>query len=286
MTVLAWRPSVTVVIPTLNAEASLEEVLTAIESQRHVDALEILVIDSASTDATERIVRSHPGVRFVGIDRAEFGHGRTRQRAAELATGDVVAYLTQDATPESPRWLCSLVTELADESVAGVFGRQLPRPGCVPIIRYDIERVFANPPLGFYSDANSAARRATLLGPVPYADVDFSEDFRFAADAAAVGLETRYAPTAAVWHSNDIKLGEYAGRMRAEARGHAMAGTPLPRYSWFGAMGRAVIGALREEGRIITDREYGFGATCKWLVINPLYHFARWHGIYRGTRTS
>ncbi len=284
MTDVAWRPAVTVVIPTLNAADTLDEVLTAIEGQRHVSSVEILVVDSSSEDRTEHIVLEHPGVRFVRIERADFGHGRTRQYAAEIATGEVVAFLTQDATPESPRWLCNLVAALEEPDVAGVFGRQIPRPGCVPIIKYDIERVFAEPPELFYSDANSAARRAVLLGPVPYQDVNFSEDFRFAADAAAAGLRTVYAPSAAVLHSNDIRLGEYAARMRAEVGGHALAGIPLPRYSWFGAMARALRGAVLEEGRIIVDREYGIGATLKWLVLNPLYHFARWQGIYQGAR--
>lgn len=283
MTEPNWRPSVTVVIPTLNAEATLDEVLTAVESQRHIGALDILVIDSSSTDRTEHIVREHPGVRFHRIERAEFGHGRTRQLGAEMATGEIVAYLTQDATPESPRWLCSLVARFADPDVAGVFGRQIPRHGCVPIIKYDIQRVFADPPAGFYSDTNSAARRSILTGPVPYRDVDFSEDFCFAADVATAGLKTEYESNSAVLHSNDIPLRDYAGRMQAEVRGHAVAGTPVPPVSWPGAMLRALRGAAIDEWRILLDREYGVGATLRWLFVNPAYHVARWQGIYRGT---
>lgn len=198
--------------------------------------------------------------------------------------GELVAYLTQDATPVGPEWLAELVAPLVDPTVAGVVGRQIPRAGCVPITKYDIERVFANPGPTFYSDANSATRRETLLGPVPYRDVDFSEDFCFAVDAIAAGYRIAYAPAAAVWHSNDVPLSQFAGRIRAEVRGHALSGQPLPRYGVLAAFARGIAGAARETPRILRDRDYSFGQRVKWIVLNPFFHLARWHGIYWGTR--
>ena len=277
-----WRPSVTVVIPTLNGAEFLDEVLSALEGQRHVGSLEILVVDSGSFDDTLDIVARYPSVTLRHIPKREFGHGRTRQKAAEWAKGEVVAYLTQDATPASPRWLCDLVAPLADPEVAGVVGRQIPRPGCVPLIKYDIERVFRDPPTDFYSDTNSAARKATLLGPVPYRDVDFSEDYAFAQDAIRAGMRIAYAPTAAVLHSNEVSVRGYVERMRAEVRGHAAAGVPLPRYSALGATLRAVRGMLTDSGRILLDTDYGLRRSLYWLVKNPAYHVARWRGIYLG----
>lgn len=276
----------TVVIPTLNAAADIGEVLDALAGQRGIGQLQVLVVDSSSTDSTQQLVAARPEVELRVIPQAEFSHGGTRRRAAEWASGEVVTYLTQDATPASPDWLSRLIAPLADPKVAGVFGRQLPRPGCVPVIKYEIERVFANPEPGFYSDANSAARRETIISTVPYRDVNFSEDFAFAADALAAGFDIRYAPEAAVWHSNEIRLSEYAGRMRAEARGHALAGRPLPRYSWLAAMARGLKGGLADQPRILTDPEYLTVQKLRWLLVNPLYHLARWQGIYLGVRDS
>lgn len=274
---------VSVVIPTLNGAATIGEVLAAIDQQLAVRAGEVIVIDSSSTDETVAIARAH-GARVEVIAQADFGHGKTRQWGAQLAHGELVAFLTQDATPASPGWLGALVAPFIDPSVAGVYGRQIPRPGAVPLIRYDMERVFANPPAHFYSDSNSAARRAVLLGPVPYRDVDFSEDLCFAADVAAAGLRTVYAPEAKVWHSNQIRLADYAARMSAEARGHVLAGLELPRPSLWGAFARAVRGAARDTWRIVGDRHYRGGERLRWLVVNPAYHLARWWGLYRGGR--
>lgn len=281
-----WQPSVTVVIPTLNGIATIAEVLDAIAGQRYPGEVQVLVVDSSSSDGTAELVRARAGVELRQIPQAEFSHGGTRARAAEWAEGEVVAYLTQDATPARDDWLDELVAPLADPQFAGVFGRQLPRPGAVPVIAYEIERVFADPPRGFYSDTNSAARRELLCGPLPYRDVDFSEDFVFAADALDAGYRIGYAPEAAVWHSNDIALADYAERMRAEVRGYAISAQPLPRYSWAGAMVRAARGALRDEARIIADPRYGPRETLHWLFANPAYHVARWQGIYRGTRVQ
>lgn len=277
-------PSVTVVIPTLNGADTLPEVLAAIAVQQVDAPVEVLVIDSSSTDSTESIARSFPFVRFERIAQAEFGHGRTRQRGAELASGEVIVFLTQDATPIGTDWLSALVAPLADPTVAGAFAKQIPRSGCVPVIKYEIERVFANPPAGFYSDTCSATKRALLLGPLPLRDVNFSEDFAFATDALAAGMQIVYAEDAEVLHSNDIELGEYAARMRAEIRGTRMAGHQVKRYSWLGAMLRAIATGLADQPRILRDPEYAPAAKLKWLVVNPLFHFARWHGIYSGAR--
>ena len=62
------------------------------------------------------------------IPSAEFGHGRTRNLGAELTTGDVIAFLTQDATP-APGWLAALQEAFAvSDDVGAVFGPHLPRP--------------------------------------------------------------------------------------------------------------------------------------------------------------
>ncbi|WP_391857866.1 glycosyltransferase family A protein, partial [Vibrio cidicii] len=133
------------------------------------------------------------------IPNSEFGHGRTRNLAAQLATGEFVVYLTHDAIPASESWLTELLAPFAiDERIVAVMGKQIPRPGCFPLLKYEIRGVFAGfgPDFGttvfykddfakdegvlgamaFYSDVNSAARRSFLTDVVPYRDVRYAED--------------------------------------------------------------------------------------------------------------
>ena len=63
-----------------------------------------------------------------------------------------------------------------------------------------------------------------------------------------------------------------------------MAGHQVKHYSWFGAMLRAIATGLSDQLRIVRDRNYSLGQKLRWLVVNPWYHFARWQGIYRGSR--
>ena len=64
----------------------------------------------------------------------------------------------------------------------------------------------------------------------------------------AAGMRIHYA---AARYSNDIRLPEYAGRMRAEIRGALQAGHLVKRYSWRGAMAPALASGLSGQWRII-----------------------------------
>lgn len=120
-------PSLSVVIPTLNAAGEIDELLTLIETQT-LRPFDILVVDSSSEDGTVDEVAKHPRVNFVRIERKEFNHGSTRDIALRHTAGDFVCFLTQDAVPASSRYLETLVEPLlADNSVALVSGRQLPK---------------------------------------------------------------------------------------------------------------------------------------------------------------
>ncbi|MES2170100.1 MAG: glycosyltransferase family A protein, partial [Actinomycetota bacterium] len=197
---------VTVIIPTFNGETYLAEALDAIAGQEFAGTVETLVVDSGSRDGTLAIVKSRPSVRLHEIPNSEFGHGRTRNLAARLASGDIVVFLTQDAIPSHTGWLRELVAPLAD--AAAVTGLQIPRTTCFPLMKYDIQSTFAAvgprdrvtietwvPADGdaaliarsFYSDVNAATRRAFLLDTIPLQDVPYSEDFAFAQDILKAG---------------------------------------------------------------------------------------------------
>lgn len=299
-------PSVTVAVLTYNGEQYLDALLTAVEGQRYDGDVELLVIDSGSSDATLEIVATHPGVRLHAIPNSEFGHGRTRNLAAQLATGEVVAYLTHDAVPAHDRWLHEIVLPMADdERVVAVVGRQVARPSAPPVLKYDIQRVFdrLGPAYGitvvwetgretdeaeraaaaFYSDANSAARRSVLVGAVPYRDVDYAEDQAFGRDVLAAGLRKAYAPRAAVEHSNDTTIGTFGSRIAADMAGLRSIGTVVPRVSRLGAFTQFVKWSLADAAFIALDSDYGVGRKLYWLVVNPWYHAAKWSAYRRAT---
>lgn len=299
----------TVFIPTFNGEKYLERLLTAVESQDFTGTFEILVIDSGSTDATLAILAQHPMVRVVQIPSAEFGHGKTRNLAASLARGTNIAFLSHDAVPVGERWLSAIVEPLdpAGLNCVAVVGKQEARSNCFPLLKYEIEGVFARcgsdgtvavvdgstvpeEDLGegdlFYSDVNSAASRDFLLNVIPYRDVNYSEDMALARDLLVAGYRKAYQPAALVEHSNDVTLAEYGKRIFDENLGMRRVGEGRASLSWAHAKLRAVRDVARSAGRIARDADYTAGEKVVWLVRNPAYAWSKWTNIHRALNVN
>jgi rhamnosyltransferase len=298
----------TVAILTYNGERYLDRILDAVERQAFDGSVEVLVIDSGSTDRTLEIVAAHPAVRLHEIPNDQFGHGKTRNLAAQLARGEFVAYLTHDAVPADEHWLSELLAPFARfPLVEGVVGRQVPRRDCVPILKYEINRVFStqgpefgttityraeaferNPhywlPGAFYSDVNSAARRRFLLDTVPYQDVEYAEDQLFGHDILSAGRYKAYAARGAVEHSNDLTFREYQKRIFDEIVGLRASGAPVPAPpSVIRRIARAMV---LDPADILRDPDFSAGRKVYWLVVNPFYHLAKARAWRRGLRIN
>jgi rhamnosyltransferase len=295
----------TVVVLTYNGERYLRDLLSAVRVQKIDGVVEVLVIDSGSTDSTLQILEEFPEVEVVKIPNEEFGHGRTRNLAAHLARGTFVAYLTHDAVPATDRWLYELLKPFElNPNVVAVMGKQLPRPWCFPLLKYEINAVFGGfgPDFGtslfyeddfvtsegvrnavtFYSDVNSAARRDVLIGPIPYRDVSYAEDQLLGRDAIAAGYVKAYAPRASVLHSNDMTLAEYDDRMEAETLGQREVGIDVAVPS-IGVCARMMSrGILLDSIGIARDRDYRTRRKLYYLVVNPMFHVQKWRGVRRG----
>jgi rhamnosyltransferase len=117
---------VTIAIPTFNAQEYLRELLESVFTQKTKRSVEVLVIDSGSSDQTLEILKDYPKVRLHQIPNSEFGHGRTRNLAVELAQGEYILFLTQDATPAHKYWLEAMVEPFViSDKVAAIVGKQI-----------------------------------------------------------------------------------------------------------------------------------------------------------------
>lgn len=222
------QPSISVVIPTKNGGPLFARVLSSVVEQHTPGELEILVVDSGSTDETLEIVRQFPQVRLLEISAQEFGHGKTRNLAVANTKGEFIAMITQDALPASRNWLLSMVSPmLSDPRIAGVFGRHIAYPeACVftqreleahfngfnhqPIVHLDSQARYASEEgyrqfLYFFSDNNAMLRRS-VWSHIPYPEVDFAEDQAWARLIIEAGYYKAYAHDGAVYHSHDYAL--------------------------------------------------------------------------------
>lgn len=114
---------VSIIIPTFNAESFLEELLESLKTQS-INAYELIIIDSSSSDKTVAIAQKYTEY-VVLIPQDEFDHGGTRAMAAQRASGDIILFLTQDALPVDEFSIENIVKVFDDSSIAGAYGRQI-----------------------------------------------------------------------------------------------------------------------------------------------------------------
>ena len=79
---------ISVVIPVKNGGEDLERCLAGIAAQRVDEEVEVVVVDSGSTDGSVEVARA-AGAVVEEIHPSEFGHGRTRTLGVRLAKADV-----------------------------------------------------------------------------------------------------------------------------------------------------------------------------------------------------
>jgi rhamnosyltransferase len=111
--------SVSIIIPTLNAEKTLDSLLLALRSQHSI--FEIIIIDSSSTDNTLMTAKKY-GAKIISIPRNSFNHGRTRNLAAIASKGDILVFMTQDAIPQNNYLIKNLISPLNNPEIAASSG--------------------------------------------------------------------------------------------------------------------------------------------------------------------
>jgi GT2 family glycosyltransferase len=112
----SW-PRASVVVCTRNGAKTLRDCLAGLLELDYPD-FEVLVVDDGSTDATKAIARAFP---FPVINAGGRGLSHARNRGLEASTGEIVAYLDDDARPE-PHWLRYIASTLSTTEHAGVGG--------------------------------------------------------------------------------------------------------------------------------------------------------------------
>ncbi len=279
--------SVSIVIPTLNAGSDFVRLCNHLQSLRSPMELEILVIDSSSTDGTAQLARD-AGLRVHVIDRKDFGHGRTRNLGVTMTRGDVVCFLTQDVLPCTPDWPLRFAAALDDPSVAGAYGRQVPRDATTMemffvalnyppnALRFDPQPGGHHPRPGrvLSSNAFSAVRRSDVVA-VPFDNVPVSEDQVWAQQQLARGRSLVYEPRAEALHAHHYTFRGLFQRTFLVGKALRMAGMDH--------------GVTFSESLSFLGGELGYfvrqGHTHRIPEV-LLYEWIRWLGFQAGRRSS
>jgi rhamnosyltransferase len=283
---------ISVLIPVKNGGDDLHRCLDAIARQQVDEEVEMLVADSGSTDGSRELALS-TGARVLDVTAAEFQHGRTRNLAAEEARGDVLVFTSQDAHAADEHWLDRLhASLLADPTVAGVYGRQIPHEGSSPPEQFFLDFLYGLRPreqrvtdqdelsmrTTLFSNVNSAIRRSVWVRFPFSEDAFFAEDQDWARRVLLAGYGLRYEPAAAVRHSHTYTVTTAFKRFFD-------TGASAERGFLAGGVNSSQV--LRSEAFRYAREELAWLARTgrrRWIPYAALYELAKFVGLQAGAR--
>ncbi len=278
---------ISVVIPVRNGARTLSLMLDAIKRQVVDDDLEVIVVDSGSTDGTQELARSY-GAIVHEIPAGEFNHGDTRNLGARIATGEIIVFTVDDALPLGTNWIEELIRPVLDvDRVVAAYSRQLPHGSAPPHQRFYIEDRYGPDPriqaaqgeaelnlrTLLFSNVSSAIQRETL-DEFPFAaDIVIAEDQEWSRRLLVAGRSIAYAPASVVLHSHEYGLRDALGR-------YFDLGAAAERT--FIATGRSSR-AIRSDGLAFVKREFRWLWRNRYRTAIPyaIAHEATRYGAFR-----
>jgi GT2 family glycosyltransferase len=261
---LPCHPKVSVVVCSFNGSRTIRDCLEALKNLLYPN-YELIVVDDGSTDGTAAIASKYP-CRVIRTPNC--GLSSARNTGLKEATGEIVAYVDDDAWPD-PHWLTYLVHALLNTSQAGVGGPNIPPRGDGPVAD-----CVANAPGGpihvLLSDdvaehipgCNMAFRKSCLE------DIGgFDTQFWAAGDDVDVcwrlqerGWTIGFHPGAMVWHHRRNSIGAYWRQQKGYGKAEALLERKWPqKYQ--------AAGGITWAGRI-----YGKGKTVPIGSTGRIYH--------------
>ena len=255
----AW-PRISVLVCTHNGARTLPECLDGLERLTYPD-YEVIVVSDGSTDESVNIVRGH-GFKLIRSDHV--GLAEARNAGLRAATGDVIAYIDDDARPD-PHWLAYLADSFRDGQWAAIGGPNLAPRGDGWMAE-SVAHAPGGPVHVLVSDreaehipgCNMAFRREALE-----AIAGFDPIFRAAGDDVDVcwrlrecGLRIGFNAAATVWHRRRDSLAAYWRQQRGYGEAEALVERKWPeRYNgvghltWSGSIYRPAAGSLSLRAR-------------------------------------
>jgi glycosyltransferase involved in cell wall biosynthesis len=274
-----------IVIRTLNEARHLGDLLVMIARQETAalpGGVEVVLVDSGSTDGTLEIARAH-GARIVTIERAEFSFGRSLNRGCEAATGDILVFVSGHCVPTGSDWLAALCAPLLDGRAAYTYGRQIGDDDS----NYSERRIFAKyfpdapaiPQEGFFcNNANAAILRSVWAAHRFDEALTGLEDMDLAKRLIAAGLRVGYVAAAPVFHHHAETWAQVRRRFEREAIAlrSIMPEVQLTRLDVLRYVATSVIGDWRAAAR------NGIRSTRRIDMLR--YRWNQYVGAWRGNR--
>jgi GT2 family glycosyltransferase len=256
-------PRISVVVCSYNGAGTIRECLEGLRRLEYPN-FEVIVVNDGSVDATPAIVAEYP-VRMISTDNR--GLSSARNTGWRAATGEIVAYIDDDASPD-PHWLHFLAEGFRTAPHVAMGGPNVPPPDEPPIAQCvasapggPIHVLLSDREAEHLPGCNMAFRRWALE-----AVGGFDRRFRTAGDDVDVcwrlqarGWTLGFHPAALVWHRRRASVRGYWRQQQGYGLAEALLQRKWPEkynglghVAWQGRLyGRSVASALSwRSGRV------------------------------------
>lgn len=272
-----------IVIRAYNEEGHIERLLEGIRQQTLND-VEILLVDSGSTDGTLSIAESF-GARILHIPSAEFTFGRSLNVGMQASTRELVVIASAHVYPIYPDWLESLLRPFEDETIALTYGKQRA-PKTAPFSERQIYHQWypdvskPRQATAFCNNANAAIRKC-LWESNPYDEtLTGLEDLAWAKWAKDQGYDIAYVAEAEIVHIHDETPQGVFNRYRREGMAFKQI-YPEAHFSLYDFVRLTTM-------NILSDLWHATREGVLWRNISSIFWFRimQFHGTRMGYRES
>jgi rhamnosyltransferase len=210
-----------IIIRSFNEEKHIGRLLIGIKKQNIFDSIEVILVDSGSTDRTVEIARSH-NVIVVNIRPEDFSFGRALNVGCQAATGSFLLFASAHVYPLYTDWVEKMIAPFQNQKVALVYGRQLGNE----ITKYSEHQLFKKwfpaasnyeQRIPFCNNANAVIRKE-LWEEQPYDEsLTGLEDLDWATKIQDRGYLIAYEAFAPIVHVHEETPSRIKNRYRREA---------------------------------------------------------------------
>lgn len=200
---------VSIIIRTYCEERYIAECIQSIQAQKQSIPVEIVVVDSESTDKTTFLAKGL-GAKVVEIKKIDFSFGRAINEGVLHSKGNIFVILSAHCIPIGDEWLSRLIDPILRQDADLVFGGQLADPyaRCSEFNffkkKYCINSNKNVDLTNHFNNANSAFTLKAFNLSQFDEKIGAQEDILFAKKSVAKNLKVCYAESAKVIHYHNF----------------------------------------------------------------------------------
>jgi rhamnosyltransferase len=271
---------ISVIIPVKNGEATLVKCLGTIKQQLVEDEVEIVVLDSMSTDNSREIAKRF-GAKIISVPNGTFNHGLTRNMGVQQSNGELIYFTVQDAYLPEGDQLKRMAAHFNEDKIVSVTGIQgIPNDvdknpalwfkrftNPVPEVKYfpqeRFEKLTAREKLSNSGwDNVNAMYRKSALEKLPFRKTDFAEDALWAVDALGLGWKIIRDPSLLVYHYH------YQAFSYSFKSSYILSYTFWSYFKVIPSFPRVIIPFIENAYTLIKRNQIPFSEKIKWIIHN------------------